>query len=94
MQAAVGQNTWHMDDAGSAPLSPSLSARARQAAAIVGKPGSYKICEGCDSIVTRRVVICPNCSGYRFNTRRKAVIDQARILGSREPTGVTAEDML
>ncbi len=82
-----------MDEAFSAPSSPSLSARARQAAAIVGKPGSYKICEGCDSIVTRRVTLCPNCSGYRFNTGRQAVIDQARILGSREQTSVAAEDM-
>lgn len=82
-----------MDEAfsGSSPLP--LTPRARQAATIAGKPQSYKICEGCDSIVTRRVVICPNCSGYRFNTGRQAVIDQARLLGSREQTSVAAEDM-
>lgn len=82
-----------MDDPAPTPTPPALSVRARQAAAIVGKPRSYKICEGCDSIVTRRVVMCPNCAGYRFNTRRQAVIDQARLLGSREATGVSAEDL-
>lgn len=74
--------------------SPALHARARQAAEIVGRPQHYKICEGCDSIVARRVAICPNCSGYRFNTGRQAIIDQARLLGSREQTGVTAQDLL
>ncbi len=75
-------------------ISPALDARARQAAEIVGRPQHYKICEGCDSIVARRVVVCPNCSSYRFNTGRQAIIDQARLLGSREQTGVTAEDLL
>ena len=41
-----------------APLAPALSAsmgeRARQAAEIVGRPQRYKICEGCESIVSRR----------------------------------------
>ncbi len=68
--------------------------RARQAAEIVARPGRYKICEGCDSIVSRRAPTCPNCYGYRFNTNRQAIIDQARLLGSREKTSVTAEDLL
>ena len=70
------------------------SERARQAAGIVARPGRYKICEGCDSIVSRRVATCPNCYGYRFDTNRQAIIDQARLLGSREKTSVTAEDLL
>ena len=83
-----------MDDSHPAGSSSSLNARARQAAEIVDRPQRYKICEGCDSIVVRRVAVCPNCSGYRFNTGRKAIIDQARLLGSREQTGVTAADLL
>ena len=83
-----------MDEVSPGSNSPTLSARARQAAEIVGKPQSYKICEGCDSIVTRRVSICPNCSGYRFNKGRQAIIDQARLLGSREQTSVSAQDLL
>jgi hypothetical protein len=81
-----------MDESSSIP-SP-LSQRARQAAKIVGHPERYKICEGCDSIVAERVVTCPNCFGYRFNGERRAVIDQARLLGSREQTSVVAEDLL
>ena len=77
------------------PISPEpTTARARQAAEIVARPRRYKICEGCDSIVARRVATCPNCYGYRFNTGKQAIIDQARLLGSREQTSVTAEDML
>ena len=83
-----------MDEPFSKPSSPALDARARQAAEIIGRPQHYKICEGCDSIVVRRVAACPNCSAYRFNTSRLAIIDQARLLGSREQTGVTAEDLL
>ena len=74
--------------------SSTLEVRARQAAEIAGRPQHYKICEGCDSIVARRVAVCPNCSGYRFNTGRQAIIDQARLLGGREQTGVTADDLL
>ena len=83
-----------MDNSHPEGSSSTLDVRARQAAEIVGRPQHYKICEGCDSIVARRVVVCPNCSGYRFNTGRQAIIDQARLLGSREQTGVTAEDLL
>ncbi len=78
----------------STPPSAPDPERARLAAEIVARPGRYKICEGCDSIVSRRVSTCPNCYGYRFNTRRQAIIDQARLLGSREKTSVTAEDLL
>jgi hypothetical protein len=71
-----------------------LTERAQLAAEIVEHPRRYKICEGCDSIVARRVATCPNCFGYRFNTGQKAIINQARVLGSREKTSVTAEDLL
>ena len=71
-----------------------MSERAQLAAEIVENPRRYKICEGCDSIVARRVPTCPNCFGYRFNTAKKAIVDQARLLGSREKTSVTAEDLL
>ena len=71
-----------------------MTERAQLAAEIVENPRRYKICEGCDSIVARRVPTCPNCFGYRFNTAKKAIVDQARLLGSREKTSVTAEDLL
>jgi rRNA maturation endonuclease Nob1 len=71
----------------------SLSERAAKAAKIAEEPHLYKVCEGCDSIVTQRAVTCPSCHGYRFNEDAQAVIEQAKILGSREKTSVVAEDL-
>ena len=73
--------------------SPSLDARAQQAARIISEPEKFKVCEGCDSIVAERVATCPNCYGYRFEDDRQAVIDQALLLGSREQTSVVADDL-
>jgi hypothetical protein len=70
-----------------------LSERARKAAKIIAEPDKFKVCEGCDSIVAARVATCPNCNGYRFNEEAEAVIEQARLLGSREQQSVIAEDL-
>jgi hypothetical protein len=72
----------------------SLSERAAKAAKIAAEPELYKVCEGCDSIVTRRVATCPSCHGYRFVEEAEAVIQQAKILGSREQRSVVTEDLL
>jgi hypothetical protein len=72
----------------------SLSERAAKAAKIAEEPHLYKVCEGCDSIVTERVATCPSCHGYRFDGDPGAVIEQARILGSREQRSVVTEDLL
>jgi hypothetical protein len=71
----------------------SLAERAAKAAKIAQEPELYKVCEGCDSIVTRRVSTCPNCHGYRFEEDPVEVIRQANILGSREKTSVLTEDL-
>jgi len=68
--------------------------RARQAREIAANPADYKVCEGCESIVTRRVVTCPNCHGYRFDTSPARVAGQAAKLGARERRSVIAEDLL
>ncbi len=67
--------------------------RAATAAKIAANPSGYKVCEGCDSIVGSGTSICPNCHSYRFETSADRVIQQARILGSREQTSVTADDL-
>jgi hypothetical protein len=67
--------------------------RAATAAKIAANPSGYKVCEGCDSIVGSATSICPNCHSYRFETSAERVIQQARILGSREQTSVTADDL-
>jgi hypothetical protein len=71
----------------------SLAERAAKAAKIAQEPELYKVCEGCESIVTRRVFTCPNCHGYRFEEDPAEVIRQANILGSREKTSVLTEDL-
>lgn len=70
-----------------------LQDRARQAEKIAKNPQKYKVCVCCDSIVTAKVVICPNCHGYRFDGDPLNVASQARILGSREQHSVLASDL-
>ena len=72
----------------------SLSERAAKAAKIAAEPELYKVCEGCDSIVTKRVATCPSCQGYRFVEDPEAVIAQAKLLGSREQRSVVMDDLL
>jgi len=67
--------------------------RLAKAREIANNPSGFKVCEGCDSIVTAEVVICPNCHGYRFDGEESRVIDQAVELGTREQRSVTAEDL-
>lgn len=76
------------------PELASLAERARKAEKIIAQPDQFKICEGCDSIVAERVATCPNCSGYRFESQPEAVIEQARLLASRQQMGVSAQDLL
>jgi Zn finger protein HypA/HybF involved in hydrogenase expression len=70
-----------------------LAERAARAQKIIEAPQNYKVCEGCDSIVTRRVATCPNCHGYRFNLDEDEIIAQAKVLASRPQTSVTEWDM-
>lgn len=68
--------------------------RAATAAKIAANPAGYKVCEGCDSIVGSGTALCPNCHSFRFDASPQRVIEQARILGSREQRSVTAEDLM
>ena len=70
-----------------------LEDRAARAKKIIGEPGKFKVCEGCDSIVTVRVVTCPNCHGYRFDETPGRVVEQAGILASRPQQSVTSADL-
>jgi len=70
-----------------------LAARAERAAQIVRQPGLYKVCEGCESIVTREATTCPNCHGYRFDDSAERVCSQAEILGKRLPTSVPPSEL-
>jgi len=74
----------------SIPVEGERMAKARR---IVANPGSYKVCEGCDSIVAATVAMCPSCHSYRFDGESSRVIDQALVIGAREQRSVTAEDL-
>ena len=67
--------------------------RQAKAAKIAANPGAYKVCEGCDSIVGAGAVLCPNCHSFRFDASPQRVVEQARLLGSRDQTSVTSSDL-
>ncbi len=75
--------------------SPQSSQNPRQATAakIAANPTGYKVCEGCDSIVGSATTICPNCHSFRFDAAPDRVVSQAKLLGSRDQTSVTADDL-
>ena len=68
--------------------------RKEKAQKIAANAASYKVCEGCDSIVGIRTVLCPNCHSFRFDESTVRVINQAKVLGAREQSSVTASDLL
>lgn len=70
-----------------------LHERAQQAEKIAKNPQKYKVCTCCDSIVTSKVVLCPNCHGYRFDDTASVVVAQARYLGAREQHSVLSSDL-
>lgn len=72
---------------------PTPPNRAATAAKIAANPLGYKVCEGCDSIIGSAAPLCPNCHSYRFEVSPERVIHQARMLGAREQTSVTAHDL-
>ncbi len=67
--------------------------RATAAAKIAANPAGYKVCEGCDSIIGSAAALCPNCHSFRFDPTPDRVIFQARKLGARKQTSVTASDL-
>lgn len=70
-----------------------LADRARQAEKIAKNPEKYMVCLCCESIVTSKVVICPNCHGYRFDLDPQSIVSQAKFLGTREQNSVLASDL-
>jgi RNA polymerase subunit RPABC4/transcription elongation factor Spt4 len=61
---------------------------------IAANAALYKVCEGCDSIVGVRTVLCPNCHSFRFDDSVLRVVVQAKKLGAREQHSVTASDLM
>ena len=61
----------------------SVTERVQRADKIIRDPGNYKICHGCESILTAEVPTCPNCHAYRFEGEQNLVIAQAERLSGR-----------
>jgi RNA polymerase subunit RPABC4/transcription elongation factor Spt4 len=70
----------------------SIEARKQAAEKILARPGGFKVCECCGSIVTKKVAVCPNCNAYRFDHSSETVKTQASVLASREPMSIEAAD--
>jgi recombinational DNA repair protein RecR len=55
---------------------------------------SYKVCEGCDSIVVDETAVCPVCKAYRFDTTKKSIIKGAKNLATNPRSSVLYTDFL
>jgi hypothetical protein len=73
---------------------PELEDRKRRAEKIIASPEAYKVCEGCDSIVSATAASCPNCRSYRFDSSPERVVEQARLLSSRPARSISHTDYL
>tara|TARA_R110000772_G_scaffold250388_1_gene365036 strand:+ start:362 stop:586 length:225 start_codon:yes stop_codon:yes gene_type:complete len=67
--------------------------RLEQALIILLQPELFKICEGCDSIVTLKTVVCPSCKSYRFNDNIDAVVEHTKEISIKEQQSVTDKDL-
>ncbi len=66
--------------------------RRKRAEMIIAEPTNHKVCEGCESIVGMKAVLCPSCHGYRFDIVPGRVVEQAIYLSSRPALSVTNQD--
>jgi uncharacterized paraquat-inducible protein A len=69
------------------------SARQR-AARIIKHPDNYKVCCGCDSILSRVVGICPRCSAYRYDSSPETVRATARAIIARRKSSTHLPETL
>jgi len=64
-----------------------------QAFVILASPWNYKICEGCDSVVTQKTSVCPNCKSYRFDEDIDKLTSHVKKLAKSEQKTVTEDDL-
>ena len=69
-----------------------LRLRAEIAASISRHTDLYKICEGCESIVSIHTIFCPICNAYRFNEDGIDILQRADVLAKKIQTQLTDED--
>lgn len=49
--------------------------RLDKAKLIIDRPGDFKVCEACGSIVSLTTAVCPNCNAYRFDSNTEYVVE-------------------
>ena len=40
----------------------------------------FKVCEGCESIVSHEVPVCTKCRAYRFDESRKRILESIKLI--------------
>lgn len=61
----------------------SLEQRQKKAREIALNPTKFKICEGCESIVLKKTLLCEICKTYRFDNNPQHIVDQAISMGRK-----------
>lgn len=71
-----------------------ISSREDVARFVLNNHKSFKVCEGCDSILKRSACLCPVCATYRFNATKQAIFDVAtRIANGEERKTILESDL-
>lgn len=59
---------------------------------VLEQPEAYKICEGCESLLSVERATCPSCYSYRFDTDREKIVLYAKSLANRLQAAISEED--
>ena len=51
-------------------------------ATIADEPRNFKVCCGCEAILTIKVALCPACHAYRFEEGEEVVMHHAAMMGA------------
>lgn len=70
-----------------------FSSRKEAAEYVAKKYKQFKVCEGCESVVSNQLPICPICYTYRFDASKEAVISTSLRIGSRERETLLDSDL-
>lgn len=63
------------------PVDP--KSKRQRLGAIQAHPDQWKVCEGCDRLVSAVRTSCPACHAYRFDRDKKRVIAAAKAAAKR-----------
>jgi len=61
---------------------------------VIENPDLFKVCDGCESIVSFKTNICPVCSSYRFIDESKTVKIMAKKFKNKPRQSLLDSDFL